>query len=123
MSPSVPIRLLLFLFSLSLPAWLRADAADGKDSKTTSATPLFKPAANHGTGSPKDLVIHKPMPSPAWGKVIQYHREQVLPPSDKNHETLHEFLFQDDQGIIRTAIYHESVSGDGYWEVWVWDQP
>lgn len=123
MSPSVLIRLLLFLLFLSLPAWLRAGAADGKDFQSASATPVFKPAANHGTGPSKDLVIHKPMPSPSWGKVIQYHREQVLPPSDKNHETLHEFLFQDDQGIIRTAIYHESVSGDGYWEVWVWDQP
>jgi len=72
--------------------------------------------------SVKALVIHKPMPSPSWGKVIQYHRDQVFALTDKNREILHEFLFQDDEGIIRTAVFHENSEGGGYWEVWVWDQ-
>ncbi len=71
----------------------------------------------------KTLVIHKPKPSPSWGKVIQYHRDQILALSEKNREIIHEFVFQDDGGIIRTATFHENASGEGYWEVWVWDQP
>ncbi|HUO57395.1 MAG TPA: hypothetical protein VMV05_04370 [bacterium] len=69
------------------------------------------------------LEIHKPMPNPAWGKVIQYHRSQIFALAEKNQETLHEFVFQDDDGIVRTATFHETASGDGYWEVWIWDQP
>ncbi len=70
----------------------------------------------------KTLVIHKPMPSQTWGKVIQYHRDQIFALTDKNREILHEFLFQDEEGIVRTAVFHENSDGNGYWEVWVWDQ-
>jgi len=72
---------------------------------------------------PKTLVVHKPLPNPAWGKVVQYHREQNFALADKSWETLHEFVFQDSNGVVRTATYHETSSGDGYWEVWVWDRP
>lgn len=65
------------------------------------------------------IVIHKPATDPAWGKVIQYQSEI----SALNHEVLHNFLFQDSKGIVRNAIYHENTSENGYWEVWVWDQP
>jgi hypothetical protein len=96
---------------------------------TTQAAPTPKansdntPKTGGGQSSTKALEIHKPMLSPAWGKVIQYRKEVLNPNSDKNRETLYEFVLQDDQGIIRTATYHESASGDGYWEVLVWDQP
>jgi hypothetical protein len=70
----------------------------------------------------KALVVHKPMPSPSWGKVVQYRRDQILALSPENSETLHEFVFQDEDGVVRTAIFHENASGDGYWEVWAWDQ-
>ncbi len=43
--------------------------------------------------------------------------------SDANRETLYEFVFQDDKGVVRTAVYHENASGEGYWEVTVWDLP
>ena len=71
----------------------------------------------------KSVVVHKPMPDPTWGKVIQYHHEQNFALAVKSWETLHEFVFQDVKGIVRTATYHETSSGDGYWEVWVWDRP
>ena len=93
----------------------------------TTSTPLpetksipEKPAKQPTTL--KTLVIHKPMPSQTWGKVIQYHRDQIFALTDKNREILHEFLFQDEEGTVRTAVFHENTEGNGYWEVWVWDQ-
>lgn len=71
----------------------------------------------------KGLEIHRPLLSPSWGRLIQYKKEQILALSEKNRETLHEFVLQDDQGVVRVAIFHESASGEGYWEVYVWDQP
>jgi hypothetical protein len=62
------------------------------------------------------------MPSPRWGKVIQYRKEQSFSFSEKDREVIHEFVFQDDEGIIRTATYRETKDGEGFWEVWVWDQ-
>lgn len=67
------------------------------------------------------ITVHKPATDPAWGKVISYQQEASS--DNKNHETLYKFLFQDSSGVVRTVIYHESASGSGYWEVWVWDQP
>ena len=85
-------------------------------------TAPFPAKAPRRQGAAKALVIHKPMPSPSWGKVIQYHRDQIFALTDKNREILHEFLFQDDEGVVRTATFHENADGTGYWEVWVWDQ-
>jgi hypothetical protein len=68
------------------------------------------------------LIVHKPAPDPSWGKVVQYQEEQSVSSVDQTHETLYKFLFQDSSGIVRVAIYHESASGSGYWEVRVWDQ-
>jgi hypothetical protein len=76
-----------------------------------------KPETNKNPAS--TIVIHRPATDPAWGKVIQYQSET----SALNHEVLHKFLFQDSKGIVRNAIYHENSSENGYWEVWVWDQP
>ena len=90
---------------------------------TPSLTPTTQNKLSKNQQPGKILFIHKPMPSPAWGKVIQYHRDQILALSEKNRETIHEFLFQDDAGVIRTATFHENSSGEGYWEVWIWDQP
>lgn len=120
----------IFFLAL-LVAALSAQAADNKDSSPTPSgdtstaatpTPGSKPV-NQTIGTTKALVVHKPMPSPSWGRVIQYHKVENFVLSDNNRETLYEFLFQDDAGIVRTAVYHENPSGDGYWEVEVWDQP
>ena len=81
-------------------------------------TPTPKPKPSASTGNSKYIVLHKPSVNPAWGKVIQYHTE----PSPANHETLHVFLFQDEEGVVRTAVFHEDATGDGYWEILVWDR-
>ena len=78
---------------------------------------------NDNTEPTTTLIVHKPAANPAWGKVISYQQEQAISSTDKTRETLHKFLFQDSQGIVRLATFHESASGGGYWEVWVWDQP
>jgi hypothetical protein len=126
----------LLLVSCLLPFWLFAAAAKLQPTATpvpTAAlvptmTPLptvvpvaAKPPAN--VNNSKALAIHKPLLNPSWGKVAQYRREQNFTLTDKSWETLHEFVMQDDNGIVRIATYHESASGEGYWEVWVWDRP
>jgi hypothetical protein len=107
------------------------DATDQEPVTTATVKPVLTPQMtptpgrlkplNNPNGT-KALIIHKPMPSPSWGKVVQYHQDQIFALSEKNREILHEFVFQDEDGIIRTATFHENSSGDGYWEVWVWDQ-
>jgi hypothetical protein len=117
----IPAIFLIVLMSIpvfeQVPAMAASDLTDSQTPSVPKATPTHAPKTS-GV-----IAVHKPQIDPAWGKVVQYHREQVGGASDKNRETLHEFLFQDDQGVIRTAIFHENVSGNGYWEVWVWDQP
>ena len=118
-----------FLIALSAAPGRAEETSVSSDPTPAAATPRPQPTASEPAKiqvngeSSKTLVIHKPRPSSSWGKVIQYHRQEVLPLSDKNREILHEFLFQDDQGVVRTAIFHENAFGDGYWEVYVWDQP
>ncbi|HVM32212.1 MAG TPA: hypothetical protein VMU88_03695 [bacterium] len=73
--------------------------------------------------SSKVLEIHKPLIPPAWGRVLQYKKEQNFVLSGHNQETLYEFVFQNDEGIVRTATYHETADGNGFWEVYVWDEP
>ena len=96
---------------------------------TTTPSPTDTPAPKTGkprtktSGSIQIILVHKPQPPSAWGKVIQYKREDILALSEKNRETLHEFVFQDEDGVIRTATYHENAAGEGYWEVLVWDLP
>jgi len=75
------------------------------------------------SNSSNAIIVHKPATDPSWGKVIQYQQEQAVSNIDRTRETLHKFLFQDSNGIIRVAVFHENTSGNGYWEVWVWDQP
>jgi hypothetical protein len=114
------IFLLFLLISiLSTYVFCQENTINSKDVSTISTpTPTVeKIGQSHIKKSSGAITIHKPQTDPAWGKVIQYHRETA------NRETLHEFLFQDDQGVVRTAIFHESTSGAGYWEVWIWDQP
>ena len=89
---------------------------------TATPTPLSQPRSISNNTNSKTLILHKPATNPAWGRVVEYHKENALSTADKTPETLHVFLFQDDQAIVRTAIYHESSSGDGYWEVFVWDR-
>jgi hypothetical protein len=128
------------VFSFNVEAKNSTSTADTEDSTeeavpvptlTPVPQPTFTPTTQEASPSKKfanqqtnvkALIIHKPMPSPSWGKVIQYHREQIFALTDKNRETLHEFLFQDDEGVVRTAVFHENADGGGYWEVWVWDQ-
>ena len=128
----MPLKTLFYFLAVLflLPALGHSDNAtpvsSRKDSSTAQETPT--PPAESNTSISKSmgskvLVVHKPMPSPSWGRVIEYRREEIFPLSESNREILHEFLFQDDHGIIRTAVYHEPASGDGYWEVTVWDQP
>jgi len=104
----------------SEPAKLENPAKNPELSPTP--TPAHPSETSHDPGTSKMIEIHKPMPLASWGRVIQYNRKDITLPG-KNRETLHEFLFQDGQGIVRTAIFHENASGDGYWEVWIWDQP
>lgn len=123
----------LLLLSLFCNPFKAAGAAESSKMKSSEKSPESSPAVTvtptplpeitHSPNMSKIIAIHKPMPSPSWGKVVQYHREKAVAMPGKNPETLHEFLFQDGQGIIRTAIFHENASGDGYWEVWVWDLP
>jgi len=89
---------------------------------TATPTPLAKPKTFADDTNSKTLVLHKPATNPAWGKVVEFHKETSQSNVDKTPETLYFFLFQDDQGVVRTAVYHESPSGDGYWEVNVWDR-
>jgi hypothetical protein len=73
--------------------------------------------------SSSTVIVHRPATDPSWGKVISYQQEQAVSNIDRTRETLHKFLFQDSNGIVRVVVYHEPVSGNGYWEIWVWDQP
>jgi hypothetical protein len=125
-----PLGLLMALILLTSAVVSADDVPTPSENQTPTTpntpTPLptsTPPKSENGQNFSKALVIHKPRPSPSWGKVVQYHRDQILALSEKNRETLHEFVFQDENGIVRTAIFHENASGDGYWEVWVWDQP
>ena len=124
-----PLLPVLFL----LPAFAHPDNASpvsssgqsslAQETPEVQSTPSISKRNAKASNSSKVLVIHKPMPSPSWGRVIQYRREEISPLSESNREILHEFLFQDDLGVVRTAVFHETASGDGYWEVTVWDQP
>ncbi len=87
----------------------------------TSETPETSSPSHVNTNN--TIVVHKPTTDPAWGKVIQFQQEQSISASEHTKENLYRFLFQDSHGIVRSAIYHESPSGSGYWEVTVWDQP
>ncbi len=76
-----------------------------------------------GQSYTKALVIHKHMPDPAWGKMLQYKSDNSVDPNTKMKETVYSFVFQDEKGIIRVANYHEHEDGEGYWEVFIWDLP
>ena len=128
---SLPLIALLLASSFATKVALADNASSAGGESTTAQETLATPQP---TPSPEDkfnrspradqaLIIHKPMPSASWGRVVQYRREELFPLSDNNRETLYEFVFQDDKGVVRTAIYHENVSGEGYWEVTVWDLP
>jgi hypothetical protein len=112
------ILIALFLFCYQASFALDNSPATIKFSDTSSQN-----KQNNGVDSNTTITIHKPATDPVWGKVIQYQQEQAISTTDKTRETLHKFLFQDSQGIIRLATFHESTSGNGYWEVWIWDQP
>lgn len=103
----------MFLF-----AGAQTSFADNATS-TPGATDQSQSPQNDGAATSNTLVVHKPLIDPSWGKVVQYQEEQ----SPSTHETLYKFLFQDSNGTVRTAIYHENASGNGYWEVWAWDLP
>lgn len=91
-----------------------------------TATPVPpKPSPRPPAGSGHSLSLHKAFIPPEWGRVIQYHRELVSDHSlfNRGEETVHEFVLQAPDGIVRNAFYHEPSSGNAYWVVWVWDQP
>jgi hypothetical protein len=111
MKKSYQSLLVKFLFFLSFLINAQIVFADVTATPTASAN------------SSATLIVHKPATDPSWGKVIQYQQEQAVSNIDRTHETLHKFLFQDSNGIVRVAVYHENASGNGYWEVWIWDQP
>lgn len=74
-------------------------------------------------GSSNVLLLHKPFLPPEWGELIQYKRETTHVLFDRNKETIHEFVLKGDDGILRVAFYHEPQDEEGYWEIWIWDQP
>ncbi len=128
---SLSFLALVLAFSFPLEGVLADNSASISDeaspvpeaASTPQPTPTSETKSNRSPQADQALIIHKPMPSASWGKVIQYRREEIFPLSDNNRETLYEFVFQDDKGIVRTAVYHETPSGEGYWEVTVWDLP
>lgn len=111
------------LIALFFACYQAALALDNSPSVVKTSDTSSQNKQNDSTDSNTTITIHKPATDPAWGKVIQYQQEQAISSIDKTRETLHKFLFQDSQGIMRLATFHESASGNGYWEVWVWDQP
>jgi hypothetical protein len=113
---------LSFLILFSCFSFAFADSNDDSNAASSSETPIptLQPK---GQSYAKALVIHKPSPDPAWGKVVQYHSETSVDPNTKIKETVYEFVFQDDKGLIRIAKYHEGENGEGYWEVYLWDLP
>jgi hypothetical protein len=121
----------LLLVSGLFSFWVLAAATKVQPTATPVPTPTPVPTSVPAAASKppvnanisKSLVVHKPLVNPSWGKVAQYRREQNFALADKSWETLHEFVMQDDEGTVRIATYHESASGDGYWEIWVWDRP
>jgi hypothetical protein len=96
--------------------------ADNSATPTPSALTASQPTTQQ-YGSTKLLEIHKPMIPPAWGRVIQFKKDINFVLVGHDQETLYEFVLETSDGIIRTATYHETSDGDGYWEVYVWDQP
>jgi hypothetical protein len=114
-SPHLKFLFLLLLFNI-------AQISFADDSAASVSTDSSHNKKTDSSDSSSTIVVHKPATDPAWGKVIQCQEEKSTATSDKTEETQYKFLFQDSNGIVRTAIYHESSSGNGYWEVWVWDQ-
>lgn len=86
---------------------------------TTPATPRKVRTPYPGT----ILNIHRKMLDPAWGQVIQYRKYESKTFSDRERETIHEFVLQDNDRVVRIASFHENAKGEGYWEVLVWDLP
>ena len=111
--PAKKAALLLAVLSC-LPAFSWADDNPAPTPGSASATT--------GYNISNVLENHKPLIPPAWGHVIQYRKEENFVLAGRNQETLFEFVFQNDEGIVRTATYHESADGNGYWEVYVWDE-
>ncbi len=114
---SLLVGLWLIVF-FSLPA---LSLADTSATPTTGTLTASQPTTQQ-YGSTKLLEIHKPMIPTAWGRVIQYKKDINFVLIGHNQETLYEFVLETNDGIIRTATYHETSDGDGYWEVYVWDQ-
>jgi hypothetical protein len=112
---SKSVRVILFL-ALTLSAAPLSLAEDAGSPDLNDSKPKNSAAA-------RALIIHRPALSPAWGRVIQYRKEQLSDPKGNHKETLHEFVLQDDAGIVRIAVFHENGAGDGYWEISQWDQP
>ena len=110
-----------FLAALSFFVALTLSTFSWAQSSPTP-TPGSVTATAPGYNGSKILEIHKPLIPAAWGRVLQYRKEENFVLSGRNQETLFEFVFQNDEGIVRTATYHESADGNGYWEVYVWDE-
>ena len=112
------------LFLLLIHTSVRAENSSAKTTPTPTPTQITSTSdSKSGDTTNETIVVHKPATDPTWGKIIQLQQEQAISPFEHTKETLYKFLFQDDHGVIRLATYHESSSGTGYWEVWVWDQP
>jgi hypothetical protein len=119
----LPLASLLFILAFS-PAFGQTPVVEGGPSDLPSPQPTVSPSKVESMpGLSKAIVLHKPMPPASWGRLVQYHKEQIFALSEKNRETLYEFVFQNEAGVIHTAVYHENASGNGYWEVLAWDQP
>ncbi len=113
----------LFVLFLLFSTFGYAFADTAESTPTVIKNHTSKAKTNTTDATSNTIIVHKPAADPSWGKVIQFTEEQALSPSEHSKETLYKFLFQDSQDVVRLAIYHESASGTGYWEVWIWDQP
>ncbi len=136
MRPNLPVAGIFFsclVLALSaFPLHAADPASTPEEDLSAAATPVATPTPVPSSQKSKAvrtpapgsiLTLHHKMLDPAWGRVIQYRKTESRAFSDKARETLHEFVLQDTDNIVRVATFHENAQGTGYWEVWVWDLP
>lgn len=113
-----------------LTAFLLAGVAAAQEAiptPTPTGTPSAGPAPARTPAASQSaadaLQIHKPRLPSSWGRVVQYRRLESDAFLERARETVHEFVLQNDAGIVRVASWHERSDGSGYWRVLVWDRP
>lgn len=107
-----------FLLVFSVSSLHAEEKASVSPTPTATATPVSSEATKNQNTV---LTIHKPRIPAAWGDVRQYRREERTE-TDGRKVIFHEFVLQDQKGIVRIATWHEYPEGKGFWSVLVWDE-